>query len=230
MHHRVLFLLLSAAALCFADDVAAPADSASAPAQETATASVGQDTLSGAGTEAVADAPITADEPDSVAIYRELIKQENAQANYKSSQAGIVVGAGLAIGGGIWFATVWDRHQAWKRDFDARMRARPDTLPISEIFTPLGDAIEASGHKVTFAVEGFMSLSIALAGAAIFGFSVKAYNSRKAHAAKRDEYQDSLERLQRRREEEERNSAQVLLVPTVDVANSGAGLNLAILF
>ena len=224
MHHRVLFLLLSAAALCFADDVAAPADSASAPAQETATASVGQDTLSGAGTEAVADAP------DSVAIYREMIKQENAQANYKSSQTGIVVGAGLAIGGGIWFAAAYDRHQTWKRDFDARMRARPDTLPISEIFTPLGDAIEASGHKVTFAVEGFMSLGIALAGAAIFGFSVKAYNSRKVHADKRDEYQGSLERLQRRQEEEERSSAQMLLVPTVDVANAGAGLNLAILF
>ena len=224
MRLRVLFLLLAAAAFCFADDVAAPADSASAPAQETATASVGQDTLSGAGTEAVAD------EPDSVAIYRELIKQEDAQANYKSSQTGIVVGAGLAIGGGIWFATAYDRHQTWKRDFDARMRARPDTLPISEIFTPLGDAIEASGHKVTFAVEGFMSLGIALAGAAIFGFSVKAYNSRKVHADKRDEYQGSLERLQRRQEEEERSSAQVLLVPTVDVANSGAGLNLAILF
>ena len=228
--NRFPLILLSAAAFCFADDVAAPADSASAPAQETATASVGQDTLSGAGTEAVADAPITADQPDSVAIYRELIKQENAQANYKSSQTGIVVGAGLAIGGGIWFATAYDRHQTWKRDFDARMRARPDTLPISEIFTPLGDAIEASGHKVTFAVEGFMSLGIALAGAAIFGFSVKAYNSRKVHADKRDEYQGSLERLQRRQEEEERSSAQVLFVPTVDVANSGAGLNLAVLF
>ena len=221
MRHRILFLLLSAAAFCFADDVAAPAAQDSPPPPEVVTAADPADS---------SEAPSIADEPDSVAIYRNLIKQENAQADYKSSLAGIVAGAGLAIGGGIWFAAAYDRHQTWKRDFDARMRARPDTLPISEIFTPLGDAIEASGHKVTFAVEGFMSLSIALAGAAIFGFSVKAYNSRKAHAAKRDEYQDSLERLQRRREEEERNSAQVLLVPTVDVANSGAGLNLAILF
>ena len=227
--NRFPLILLAAAAFCFADDVAMPVAQDSLPASEVVTAAA-QDTLSAAGTEAVADAPITADEPDSVAIYRELIKQENAQANYKSSQTGIVVGAGLAIGGGIWFAAAYDRHQTWKRDFDARMRARPDTLPISEIFTPLGDSIEASGHKVTFAVEGFMSLGIALAGAAIFGFSVKAYNSRKVHADKRDEYQGSLERLQRRQEEEERSSAQVLFVPTVDVANSGAGLNLAVLF
>ena len=221
--NRFPLILLAAAAFCFADDVAMPVAQDSLPASEVVTAAA-QGTLSAAGIEAVAE------EPDSVAIYRELIKQENAQANYKSSQTGIVVGAGLAIGGGIWFATAYDRHQTWKRDFDARMRARPDTLPISEIFTPLGDAIEASGHKVTFAVEGFMSLGIALAGAAIFGFSVKAYNSRKVHADKRDEYQGSLERLQRRQEEEERSSAQVLFVPTVDVANSGAGLNLAILF
>ncbi|MBO7500806.1 MAG: hypothetical protein J6T45_05615 [Fibrobacterales bacterium] len=230
MHHRVLFLLLSAAALCFADDVAAPADSASAPAQETATASVGQDTLSGAGTEAVADAPITADEPDSVAIYRELIKQENAQANYKSSQTGIVVGAGLAIGGGIWFATVWDRHQALKREVAEHKRTKSAAQNLGDVFGEIAFSAGAAAASVVDVMEGYLSLGVGLAGAAIFGFSVKAYNSRKVHADKRDEYQGSLERLQRRQEEEERSSAQVLFFPTVDVANSGAGLNLAILF
>ena len=230
MHHRVLFLLLSAAALCFADDVAAPADSASAPAQETATASVGQDTLSGAGTEAVADAPITADEPDSVAIYRELIARENAQSNYQSSQTGIVVGAGLAIGGGIWFATVWSRHQALKRDMAEHKRTKTAAKNFGEVFGEMAYAAGTAAQGIADVVEGYLSLGIGLAGVTIFGFSVKAYNSRKAHADKRDEYQGSLERLERRQAEEERKSAQVLLVPTVDVANSGAGLNLAILF
>ena len=321
MHHRILFLLLSAAALCFADDVAAPADSASAPAQETATASVGQDTLSGAGTEAVADAPITADEPDSVAIYRELIKQEEAGADFGANFVGMAFSSAL-MGAGVAFAftssfdyilrenrntllglsaislafalptffsnvNAYGAHKKHAERRDAYRDALERRLERDATFSAADDEDDGAitpeevenyrklikreadqaryganifgiafsgiliGAGIGFLVSvpyvhdpdpddwldlapavaatfGFMSLSL---GVPVFAFNIYAYHSHKKHAARRDAYRDELERrLGRKPKEEERSSAQVLFVPTVDVANSGAGLNLAVLF
>ncbi len=318
MHHRVLFLLLSAAALCFADDVAAPADSASAPAQETATASVGQDTLSGAGTEAVA--PMVADGPDSVAIYRELIKQEAAGADFGANFVGMaisstLVGAGVALvmAGGfdrispenrdmLWGVAAitlafglpafilnidaYKSHKAHAARRDAYRNALEDRLArdanlsaaddedygenapdIVEYYTKLikqeADQAHYGANIFGIAFSGiligagigfwlsvpyvhdhdpdawldlgpavaaiFGSISLSL-GVPVFAYNIYAYHSHKKHADRRDAYRDELERRLGRKPAEERTGAQVLLVPTVDVANSGAGLNLAILF
>ena len=207
MRHRILFLLLSTAALCFADDTASPAARDAFPATET---------------EAVAA------EPDSVAIYEQLIAREDAQSNYRTSQVGIVVGSGLTIGGAVWLHAVWKRHRALKREIDARENTKASSF--GEVMDDMAFAMCAGVQSAGDFAEGLVSFSVGLAGVAVFGFSVASYNSRKAHAAKRDEYRNSLERLRRREAEEGQSSAQVLFYPTVDVANAGGGLNLAVLF
>ncbi|MBO7131003.1 MAG: hypothetical protein J6V65_02530, partial [Fibrobacterales bacterium] len=67
-------------------------------------------------------------------------------------------------------------------------------------------------------------------GVPLMAYNIYAYHSHKKHADRRDAYRDELERRLGRKPAEERTGAQVLLVPTVDMANSGAGLNLAVRF
>lgn len=141
--------------------------------------------------------------PEEVENYRKLIKREADQARYGANIFGIAF-SGILIGAGIGFLV----SVPYVHDPD------PDD------WLDLAPAVAA-----TF---GFMSLSL---GVPVFAFNIYAYHSHKKHAARRDAYRDELERrLGRKPKEEERAGAQVLLVPTVDVANSGAGLNLAILF
>lgn len=83
--------------------------------------------------------------------------------------------------------------------------------------------------NVDYSKYGSWGLQAVVMGVPILVYNVFAYRSHKMHAALRDEYHDALERHLKRKAEK-RNSVQTLLVPTVDAANSGAGLSLAILF
>ena len=311
--NRFLLILAAAAAFCFADDIAMPVAQDSLPASEVVTAAA-QGTLSAAGTEAVAD------EPDSVAIYRELIKQEAASADFGANFVGMAFSSAL-MGAGVAFAftssfdyilrenrntllglsaislafalptffsnvNAYGAHKKHAERRDAYRDALERRLERDATFSAADDEDDGAitpeevenyrklikreadqaryganifgiafsgiliGAGIGFLVSvpyvhdpdpddwldlapavaatfGFMSLSL---GVPVFAFNIYAYHSHKKHAARRDAYRDELERRLGRKPAEERSSAQVLLVPTVDVANSGAGLNLAILF
>lgn len=298
--NRFLLILAAAAAFCFADDVAAPAT---------------QDALSATGNEAAA--PMAATEPDSVAIYRELIKQEAASADFGANFVGMAissafVGMGVALSssksftsddenrshlgsaaaGAFLFAVpafvfnlvAYNSHKAHAdkreeyrdalkrrlaRDADATALDGPDDFENEvDLVEHYGNLIRREAEQahyganfVGIAVSGALvgaSVGFLLAmpyahtpdcwpdlgpvaaflwgvgsfsvGVPLMAYNIYAYHSHKKHADRRDAYRDELERRLGRKPAEERSSAQVLLVPTVDVANSGAGLNLAILF
>ena len=297
--NRFLLILAAAAAFCFADDVAAPAT---------------QDALSATGNEAAA--PMAATEPDSIAIYRELIKQEEAGANFGANFVGMTIssalmGAGIALSssrnftvgyensshlrlastGAFLFAVpafvfnlvAYHSHKTHAnrrdehRDALERLLARDADAAADgqDGFEDEVDLVELYGNLIRREAEqahyGANFVGIAVSGALVgagFGFllampyahnhdsfldvgpviaflfgmasfsagvpllayNIHAYRFHKAHADRRDAYREELERRLGRRPAEKRNAAQVLFFPTVDAANSGAGLNLAILF
>ena len=249
---RLFLVLLAAAAFCFADDApgavsaaeselsvdSIPAAGAATEAVSTAEAELSVDsipvaddapgTVSSAEAELLVDSIPAAAEPDSIAIYEELIARENAQSHYQSSQLGIVVGSGMTIGGVIWFHSVWTRHRALKREIAAREDIKASSF--GEALDDMAFGIGAAAQTLADYMEGVLSFTVGLAGVAIFGTCVSAYKSRKEHAAKRDEYRDSLERLRRREKEKGQSAVQVLLVPTVDVANAGGGASVMVMF
>ena len=91
------------------------------------------------------------------------------------------------------------------------------------------DHLDDGGDNSPSARERWGSASF-LAGLALFAHNALAYKSRREHEAMRDSYRDEFEKHLARKAERRRRATQVLLVPTVDVANAGGGLNLAVLF
>ena len=70
------------------------------------------------------------------------------------------------------------------------------------------------------------SVPFYLVGLPIFLYNTYKFAVRKGHANRRDEYIDAHKRYKERRE----NSVQWTIVPSVDLANAGGGLNLLVTF
>lgn len=145
-------------------------------------------------------------EIDSVKIYDELILQENKESSYGSNVVGIVVGSGIS-GVGTYFL-VGGLYALNHKSDDAG----------DEVFTAI-----AGGAMLG------ISITLYLVGIPVLAYNIYKYNVHKNHAIKRDEYQDSLNRYKLRKQQNEINSVQLMLFPTVNIANAGLGVN-AILF
>lgn len=146
-------------------------------------------------------------ELDSVDIYKELIELENKDASYGANVEGIVFGGGL-VGVGTFFL-------------------------VNAIYA-VNKSSDNGWDEVANGVAGGVLFGIAipfyLLGLPVLIYNIHKYNVHKKHALKRDEYQEALDRYKLRKEQEERNSVQLMVVPTLNLANAGFGANAVLLF
>lgn len=147
---------------------------------------------------------------DSLTIYYDLIAEENYDSHYGPNVAGMVIG-GLFTGAGTFFLVGGLTAINYTSDKDEPIDAASD-----EIFTHIAGA-------------GLFIISIPfyLVGIPILSYNTYKFAVRKGHANRRDEYIDALERYKR---QQETNSVQWMLVPSVNLANAGGGLNLLVAF
>lgn len=140
-------------------------------------------------------------EEDSLAIYSALIAKENLYADTRPNVTGMIFGGVyVGLGSGLLAGGI----------------CLLNSFPVDEDFSRLLGA--------TFIV---VAIPFYLVGVPILVSNIYEYNVRKGHANRRDEYIDALKRYKKKRES---GSVEWLLVPSVNLANAGGGLNLLVAF
>lgn len=138
---------------------------------------------------------------DSLAIYHALITEENLNADYRPNVTGIVFGS-VYVGLGTGF-----------------LGGGIGVLNAS--------FANKSVHRVLGTTFIVVAIPFYLVGLPILISNIYEYSVRKGHANRRDEYIDALKRYKERQRE---SSVEWMLVPSVDLANAGGGLNLLVAF
>lgn len=146
-------------------------------------------------------------ELDSVDIYKELIERENKDTSYGANIEGIVFGGGL-VGVGTFFLVT----------------------AIYAVNKSSDDGWDEAGNHLAGGVAFGIAIPFYLLGVPVLIYNIHKYNVRKEHALKRDEYQEALDRYKAKKTQEERNSVQLMVVPTLNLANAGFGANAVLLF
>jgi hypothetical protein len=144
-------------------------------------------------------------ELDSVAIYTRLIEEESPRKSYIGNRVLMIVG-GSMMGMG--------------------------TLSLLAGSIMLNSASDLDDLlQVYFGGALFLS-SIPLLGAGIpiFVINTCLYVSHKKRSERLDAYQDALRRYKERKANTDSGSVEWMIVPSVDVANAGGGLNLFVAF
>ena len=137
---------------------------------------------------------------DSLSIYNALIVEESLNADYRSNVTGMIFG-GVYVGLGSGLL--------------AGGIGLLNSFGDESFYRLLG---------VTFIV---VAIPFYLVGVPILISNIDEYRDCKVHANRRDEYIDALKRYKERQSE---NSMQWMLVPSVNLANAGGGLNLLVAF
>ena len=143
---------------------------------------------------------------DSVKIYYELIAEENYDSHYGPNVAGMIVG-GLFTGAGV-------------------------ALTVFGVYAIiLSDSRTENFDDVAYGVLGgyclLLGVPLITVGIPVLSYNTYKFAVRKGHANRRDEYIDAFKRYKAKRES---GSVEWLLVPSVDLANAGGGLNLLVAF
>lgn len=146
-------------------------------------------------------------ELDSIDIYKELIEQENKDTSYGANIEGIVFGGGL-VGVGTFFLVT----------------------AIYAVNKSSDDGWDEAGNHLAGGVAFGIAIPFYLLGVPVLIYNIHKYNVRKEHALKRDEYQEALDRYKAKKTQEERNSVQLMVVPTLNVAKASFGANAILLF
>lgn len=142
---------------------------------------------------------------DSVEIYNDLIAKENYDSHYGPNVAGMVVG-GLFVGAGTFFLVGGIQGVNYSSNEEGL------DVPLTHV------------AGVLFLVA---SIPLYLVGIPVLSYNTYKFAVRKGHANRRDEYIDALKRYKEKRES---GSVEWLLVPSVNLANAGGGLNLLVAF
>ena len=147
-------------------------------------------------------------ELDSISIYNELIALEDKESSCAMDVVGIVVGGGITglgatlVGFGLY-----------------AMFSNSDPQSLDE------SSKGFAGGLIILA-----SVPVLLLGIPVLLNNIGDYKVHKKHAIKRDEYQEALDRYKVRKQQEEKTSVQLMVVPTLDLANIGFGANAVLLF
>ena len=144
---------------------------------------------------------------DSVKIYKDLIAQEDDKSHYGFNVAGIVEGA-VFVGVGTFFLV----------GGIYAINSKNDWLGI-------GDGLISAGGTMLIS-----ALPCYLIGIPFLVYNICAYKTSKKHAAKRDEYRDALYLYKLRQQRKEHNSVQLMVIPTINMANAGFGANALLQF
>ena len=143
---------------------------------------------------------------DSVEIYNDLIAEENYDSHYGPNIAGMVVGGLFTGAGGA--LTVFGVHAIMLSD------------SRTENFDDVANGV-LGGYCLLLGVP------LITVGIPVLSYNTYKFAVRKGHANRRDEYIDAFKRYKEKRES---GSVEWLLVPSVDLANAGGGLNLLVAF
>ena len=147
-------------------------------------------------------------ELDSIDIYKELIALEDKESSCAMDVVGIVVGGGITglgatlVGFGLY-----------------AMFSNSDPQSLDE------SSKGFAGGLIILA-----SVPVLLLGIPVLLNNIGDYKVHKKHAIKRDEYQEALDRYKAKKTQEERNSVQLMVVPSFNLANAGFGANAILLF
>jgi hypothetical protein len=147
-------------------------------------------------------------ELDSIDIYKELIVQEDAESSCVMDVVGIVVGSGITGFGAFLVGT-----------------------GLYAMFSS-SDSQSLDGSSKGFAGTLLLlaSVPVLLLGIPVIVNNVGDYKVHKKHALKRDEYKEALDRYKVRKQQEERNSVQLMVVPTLNLAKASFGANAVLQF
>ncbi|MDD7299383.1 MULTISPECIES: hypothetical protein [Fibrobacter] len=125
-----------------------------------------------------------------------------------------------------------------EESLNADYRSNVTGMIFGGVYVGLGSGLLAGGIGLlnSFGDESFyrllgvtfivVAIPFYLVGVPILISNIDEYRDCKGHANRRDEYIDALKRYKDRRE----NSVQWMLVPSVNLANAGGGLNLLVAF
>ncbi len=147
-------------------------------------------------------------ELDSVDIYKELIALEDKESSCAMDVVGIVVGGGITglgatlVGFGLY-----------------AMFSNSDPQSLDE------SSKGFAGGLIILA-----SVPVLLLGIPVLLNNIGDYKAHKKHAIKRDEYQEALDRYKVRKQQEEKTSVQLMVVPTLNLAKASFGANAVLQF
>ncbi|MFA6836645.1 MAG: hypothetical protein WCR04_09635, partial [Fibrobacteraceae bacterium] len=144
---------------------------------------------------------------DSTEKYNYLIAYENADARYGRNIAGMIVG-GVLTGVGVTFLV--------------------GGLTIGN--DKSDDVGETLGNAIAGAFMLLLSVPCNLVGIPVLTVNTYYFIVHKNHAIKRDKYRESLKRYKQRKESEDSDAVQLMIVPSVNFANASGGLNLLVAF
>ncbi len=144
---------------------------------------------------------------DSTEIYYDLIADENADAHYSQNIAGMIVGGALT-GVGTYFLVCGIDGIRYKSEdsFDQDL-----TRGLGRIF-------------IAFSIPFY------LVGIPVLTVNIYYYIVHKNHAIKFDKYRESLKLYKQRRERENSDAVQLMIIPSVNFANASGGVNLLVAF
>ena len=92
------------------------------------------------------------------------------------------------------------------------------------------DASDVVFTKISGAVLFAASIPFLVIGIPVLTANIYYYNVHKNHAIKRDKYRESLKLYKQRRERENSDAVQLMIIPSVNFANASGGVNLLVAF
>jgi len=152
-----------------------------------------------------------------ILYYEDLITQENKKADYKPNVTGIAVG-GSVTGVGITFLIWGITYNPSKKESSSSKKNNSIKDNANAFGEAMGNALAATMLVVTGVV-------CTLTGFAVLGYNVNKYKEHKKHAVKRDEYKEALEQYKLQKQ-----SVQITIIPTVNLASAGGGINAVLQF
>lgn len=144
-------------------------------------------------------------ELDSVAIYTRLIEEESPRKSYIGNRVLMIVG-GSMMGMGT-------------------LSLLAGSIMLNSA-SDLDDLLQVYFGSALF----FSSIPLLGTGIPIFVINTCLYVSHKKRSERLDAYQDALRRYKERKANTDSGSVEWMIVPSVDVANAGGGLNLFVAF
>ncbi len=143
---------------------------------------------------------------DSTEIYHQLVLKEESESRYSQNVFGITVG-GFFTAAGLYFAGV--------------------AIYYANTGSKGWDAV---GDGFAFTMCSVISVPLLAVGLPILGYNIYYLNDHRAHARQRDEYLKAENAYNRRRAAENPNAVNISIVPTIDYAHAGGGMNLMVTF
>lgn len=143
---------------------------------------------------------------DSTEIYRQLVLKEIPESYYAQNIFGIVIGGALTAAGLYCVGWVIYLENNGSNGWD-------------DVFDGIAEGVFLTA-----------SVPLLLVGGPLLGYNIHYLNEHRAHARQRDEYLKAENAYKRRRAAGNPNAVNISIVPTINFAHAGGGMNLMVSF